>query len=205
MSGSLVSEEAGADQLYGFPAGTMQALGETESSNGANAGSIGNIFQIEPATAANPGYGLGPLNGNDPYSAGSYLSALESGPAGGSLSTALAMYHGGASSPTPYGASTPIGQLLAGIGGSSSTTSATSPTPTSWLSDLNPLHWLGDGVSAAGSAIGSALGLPKISELDELAVRALIVLVAVTLIGAGFFLAGRPSASTVARAAEVAL
>lgn len=72
----LTQQESAADAYYGFPQGTMQALGMSESSNGTNMGTLGNIFQVVPSTAANPGYGLSGVNGNSPMSVGAYLSAL---------------------------------------------------------------------------------------------------------------------------------
>jgi hypothetical protein len=118
---SLLDDEAGADAQYGFPSGTLEALGATESSQGTNLGSIGNVFQILPSTAANPGYGLGQLDGNNAYDAGAYLSALQNGPANGSLSQAFAMYQGGAGNPTPYGSNTPVAAFLASLTGSGGT------------------------------------------------------------------------------------
>lgn len=91
---SLLTSESEADSYYGFPAGTLEALGQSETSNGVNLGSIGNIFQVTPATAANPGYGVASVNGNDPFSVGAYLSALINGPGGGSVANGLALYQG---------------------------------------------------------------------------------------------------------------
>lgn len=132
MSASLLQQEAAADAAYGFPAGTLEALGATESSQGTNLGSIGNVFQILPSTAANPGYGLGQLDGNNPMDAGAYLNALLQGPAGGNLATAFAMYQGGAGNPTPYGSNTPVANFLASLtGGSSSSAPVSSSAGTS--------------------------------------------------------------------------
>jgi hypothetical protein len=113
---TLLADENSADSLYGFPSGTMAALGGAESSQGTNLGTIGNIFQILPSTAANPGYGLPPLDGNSAISAGSYLNALYQGPANGNLATAYGMYQGGAGNPTAYPGSGPVGQFLSSLG-----------------------------------------------------------------------------------------
>jgi hypothetical protein len=91
---SLEQQEAAADAFYGFPAGTMGALGMSETTNGQNLGSIGNIFQVLPSTSRQPGYGLSGVNGNDPMSVGAYLSALINGPGGGSVANGLALYQG---------------------------------------------------------------------------------------------------------------
>lgn len=72
----------------------MAALGASESGNGINLGSLGNVFQVLPSTAANPGYGLSAVDGNDPMSVGAYLSALIKGPGGGSVANGLALYQG---------------------------------------------------------------------------------------------------------------
>lgn len=90
----LLQQEHTADSFYNFPPGTMEALGNSETGNGSNLGSIGNIFQVTPSTAVKPGYGLSGVNGNDPMSVGAYLSALVNGPGGGSVASGLALYQG---------------------------------------------------------------------------------------------------------------
>jgi len=122
---NLINEQQAADNYYGFPSGTLTALGQTESSNGTNLGSIGNVYQILPSTAANPGYGLSSLNGNSSFDAGAYLNALWKGPANGDLATAFAMYQGGAGNPTPYASGTPVSNFLNSLTGGTSTASTT--------------------------------------------------------------------------------
>jgi hypothetical protein len=91
---ALLSSEAAADAQFGFPPGTLEALGMSETSQGTNLGTIGNIFQVTPSTAANPGFGLSGVNGNDPFSVGAFLNALVQGPGQGSLANGLALYQG---------------------------------------------------------------------------------------------------------------
>ena len=78
--GALISR---AEQQYRIPSGLLRQLIWTESKNDPSAynkssGATG-IAQIEPATAANPGYGLAPHTMGDPASdidfAGQYLAA----------------------------------------------------------------------------------------------------------------------------------
>jgi hypothetical protein len=163
MSASLLQQEAAADAAYGFPAGTLEALGATESSQGTNLGSIGNVFQILPSTAANPGYGLGQLDGNNPMDAGAYLNALLQGPAGGNLATAFAMYQGGAGNPTPYGSNTPVANFLASLTGSSSSSApvsssaGTSEAPVQFGLDGTPIFGTGGDNSAAGTAAANSV------------------------------------------------
>lgn len=90
----LLQQEAAADAYYGFPRGTMTALGTSETGNGVDLGSLGTIFQALPSTARDPGYGLSRLDGNDPFSMGGYLSALINGPAKGNVADGLALYQG---------------------------------------------------------------------------------------------------------------
>lgn len=189
----LLSEEAAADSYYGFPSGTMAALGATESSQGTNLGTIGNIFQIEPATATSPGYGLSSLNGNSAFDAGAYLSALLTGPANGNLATATAMYQGGPGNPVPYSASSPMGQFLSdlGLGGG---TSSTGPANNS-VNTLSTPETAGQGVgsqpsgSTAGvGAVGTAITQGLESALLWAAspfIRVLILLFAIILVTIG--------------------
>lgn len=169
----LVSEETAADTYYGFPSGTMAALGATESSQGSNLGTIGNIFQITPATSANPGYGLGVLNGNSAMDAGAYLAALFNGPANGSISTALAMYQGGPANPTPYGSTTPVASFLSslGLGGSTSAATVTPASSTSPQTVAQDSFWnwlfggqvtspvTGKQITLQGGVLGSSGGV----------------------------------------------
>ena len=75
---------ATAEQQNGIPAGLLDQLLTTESSQNPTAynpvsGAIG-IAQIEPGTAADPGYGINPVNPSDPFAsiafAGQYLKAM---------------------------------------------------------------------------------------------------------------------------------
>lgn len=110
----LLQQEANADRKYGFPSGTMAALGASESSQGTRLGSLGNIFQVLPSTAANPGYGLSGVNGNDPNSVGAYLSALINGPGGGSVASGLSLYQGRPAGSTGNNAMSSFLAFLAG-------------------------------------------------------------------------------------------
>jgi hypothetical protein len=94
VGSQLLQSEHQADVGYGLPLGTMETLGMSESSQGTNTGSIGNIFQVTPSTASKPGYGLSSVQGNDPNSVAAYLSALIHGPGGGSVANGLALYQG---------------------------------------------------------------------------------------------------------------
>lgn len=181
MSASLLSGEAAADAQYGLPAGTMEYIGTKESSQGSNLGSIGNIFQVVPSTAIQPGYGLLSVDGNDPSSTAAYVAALRNAN-GGSLSAALSQYSGGAYD----------GSDMSTVLGSATQTSASSgsTSSTSSLLNTNVGNLLGGSVGQAvsnlttsnGSAatqIGSWLGL-TISGTDLL-----FIIVAIMLIGAG--------------------
>jgi hypothetical protein len=124
----LLSGEAAADSYYGFPPGTMAALGASESSQGTNLGSLGNIFQVTPATAAQPGYGLSSVNGNDPMSTGAYLSALFNGPGQGNMASTMSLYQTGYPNPGYTGNPAMAGFLgsLTGGGGAGGVGGATS-------------------------------------------------------------------------------
>ena len=151
MSGSLLGDESYADNLYGFPAGTMAALGMSESNQGTNLGSIGNIFQVTPSTAAQPGYGLTSVDGNSPTSVGAYLNALWQKLGGGvaNLPAAIQQYQGGSA---PNAA---MSSFLGGLGGGATAaptnaagnptaatpqagtgTATATPSPASWLSSI---------------------------------------------------------------------
>jgi hypothetical protein len=207
---SLLDDEAGADAQYGFPAGTLEALGATESSQGTNLGSIGNVFQILPSTAAKPGYGLtGPLDGNNAYDAGAYLSALENGPANGSLSAAFAMYQGGAGNPTPYGSNTPVAEFLASlIGGGNSSTSTTSSASgddsgsVAFGIDGMPSYGTNDtsaaGTAAAKSVNSAASSLNPLTWINALnnylnseAANIAFIIIGVIILVGGIFLLGK--------------
>jgi hypothetical protein len=86
-----------ADQKFGFPPGTMEAIARVESNNNPNAvspkGAQG-IFQIMPATQRNPGFGLQQLNPNSAEDAGSYLAKMRD-LSGGDLQQAIAKYNAG--------------------------------------------------------------------------------------------------------------
>jgi hypothetical protein len=139
----------------------MAALGASESSQGQNLGSLGNIFQVLPSTAANPGYGLSGVNGNDPFSVAAYVSALLK-KAGGNLQQAIGAYQGGgapntamASFLTSQGYSVPsAGNTMivqggagvgggTGVGGTAGAAGAVSPStsPATWLSSVSA--WAG--------------------------------------------------------------
>jgi hypothetical protein len=163
---SLLDDEAGADAQYGFPSGTLEALGATESSQGTNLGSIGNVFQILPSTAAKPGYGLGQLDGNNAYDAGAYLSALQNGPANGSLSQAFAMYQGGAGNPTPYGSNTPVAAFLASLTGGGSSTGSAGSAP---VDDSGSVAFGIDGMPSYGTNDTSAAGTAAAKSVNSAA------------------------------------
>lgn len=192
---SLADIEAAADRVFGFPSGTLNALGVSESGNGANTGTLGNIFQVTPATASNPGYGLSSVNGNDPMSVGAYLSALQ-GANGGNLGAALYQYQGAgvAGNPTtpnsglsgflatngltyaPSGSGAPgsTSQAATPAGGSSpSGQASTASTACSWTS---PACWF----STAGSYLANFASR-----------GALIVLAIILLLGAVYLFAQR--------------
>lgn len=89
---------ADIDAKHGYPVGFMAAVARAESNNNPNAvskkGAQG-IFQMMPATQKNPGYGLGPLDPNNPEHAAQYIDAMTK-EAGGDLFKGLAMYNAGA-------------------------------------------------------------------------------------------------------------
>lgn len=86
-----------ADQKYGFPPGTMRSLAKTESNGDPHAvsprGATG-IFQMMPATQRQPGFGLPPLDPNDPMAAGAYLKKMIQ-LSGGDVNLGLARYNAG--------------------------------------------------------------------------------------------------------------
>jgi hypothetical protein len=147
MSGTLLQEEEQSDIDNGLAPGTMEYIGAQESSQGTNLGSIGNIFQVIPSTAENPGYGLSSVDGNDPESVGAYVAALTK--ADGSESSALSQYSGGA-----YNGSN-IASVLASFGislpGSSSSSSSSSPPLPGASSTLGSLGGSGSGSGSSGT------------------------------------------------------
>lgn len=203
----LLTDEAGADAYYGLPSGTLEALGASESGQGRNLGSIGNVFQVVPSTAANPGYGLSSVNGNDPYSVGAYLSALLHGPANGSLPAALSLYQGNGNNPGYTGTNAAMSNFLSGQAGSSASGGSSWDT---WLQNpfsalVNALAGKSPNASAVNgaanvsdsrtiaanastaqgwlSAIASALGA-------SVGTRLILILLAITLIAGAIFLFG---------------
>ncbi|MGH7745284.1 MAG: lytic transglycosylase domain-containing protein, partial [Candidatus Dormibacteria bacterium] len=87
------------DKENGFPDGTMSKVMHVESGGNDSAVSpkkaVG-AFQIEPATAANPGYGLKPGSTHDPKFAASYLKKMVQ-LSDGSMEGGLAKYNAGPS------------------------------------------------------------------------------------------------------------
>jgi len=151
----LLQQESAADRYYGFPSGTMATLGTSESSQGTNLGSIGNIFQVTPSTAANPGYGLTSVDGNNPMSVGAYLSALIHGPGGGSVANGLALYQG-----------RPVGS-----------------TGNDAMSSF--LNWLGGHGMVMPDTGSTGVPSASMGAMTALALRLLIAVLALVLIGLG--------------------
>lgn len=127
---NLQQQSNAADAAYGLPIGTTYAIAGTESSYGTNLGTIGNIFQVTPATAQSYG-----VNGNDPNSVANYFSRVlynnPNSPGYGNLATSYQLYQNGPSSslstPPQYSATSPFAQFLASLG----------PSGTASLSDTN--------------------------------------------------------------------
>jgi hypothetical protein len=174
---TLESEEAQADTDNGLPAGFLERQGTIESGQGSNTGSNGTIFQVSPATAIDPGYGLQSVDGNDPESVGAYDQALYQQT--GSYSGAALAYNegigtyqqdGGSSATPAYQAFAAAigGQGNEGDGGSSSGGSSSGGSSSSGMSVggmlANPMGaltggLLGDGTTSltgSGGAIGSS-------------------------------------------------
>lgn len=86
-----------ADAKYRFPPGTMRAVSKNESSGDPNAvspkGAQGE-FGVMPGTQKDPGYGLPPINKNDPISAGAYLAKMVQ-LSNGDFNLGLARYNAG--------------------------------------------------------------------------------------------------------------
>lgn len=169
---SLIANEAGADQYYGLPTGTLEALGTSESSQGTNTGRLGNIFQVLPSTAADPGYGLSGVNGNDPYSVGAYLRALINGPGGGSVANGLALYQGRPIGSTGNNAMT---QFLNGIGAG-----AGAGVAAGLGGALGPL-----GTILGASPAATQAGASVTPSLLAIALRVAFVVLAIIMIGLG--------------------
>lgn len=194
LNPGLRDQSYGADRAYGFPSGTLWNLALTESNAGQNTGKIGNIFQILPTTAANPGYGLGPLDGNNPYDAGAYLSALTAR-SGGDLSSGLAAYHGGLNNPTPYAASSPIGGFLQQIRFMDNRPGlGVTDNP---MGDPNSFNDLPFGIGdTLGTIVGGATALATngvdraLTWIQELALRVMLVVVGIVLLAGGLYIAG---------------
>jgi hypothetical protein len=170
---TLESEEAQADSDNGLPAGFLERQGTIESGQGSNTGSNGTIFQVSPATASDPGYGLQSVDGNDPESVGAYDQALYQQT--GSYSGAALAYNegigtyqqdGGSSATPAYQAFAAAigGQGNEGDGGSSSGGSSSSSGMSVGGMLANPMGaltggLLGDGTTSltgSGGAIGSS-------------------------------------------------
>ncbi len=92
-----VQQLAGLDQKYGLPSGTAYGLMAAESSGNPDAvsktGAVG-LFQVEPTTAQQPGYGLKPFDPKDPDGALSYFATMYK-KAGGDMNKALAYWNAG--------------------------------------------------------------------------------------------------------------
>lgn len=92
-----VQQLSGLDQKYGLPAGTAYGLMNAESAGKPNAvsskGAVG-LFQVEPSTAQQPGYGLKPFDPKDPDGAMSYFAKMYQ-KAGGDMSKALGYWNAG--------------------------------------------------------------------------------------------------------------
>ena len=158
MAYSLLQQETAADTLYGFPAGTMAALGTSESSQGTNMGGIGNIFQVVSSTAANPGYGLSSVDGNSATSAGGYLNGIWQS-LGGSMSVfpqAISQYQGGAAPNAAMSSFLASQGMTPASGGASNATGGTAASPATWFSDLTT--WIG-GYASRGALILLAIFL----------------------------------------------
>lgn len=141
MSGSVLpslqSLSNQADLNNGLPIGTTYAIAGTESSYGQNLGTIGNIFQVTPATSQSYG-----VNGNDPNSVANYISTqFYNNPSSAgyqNIATSYQLYQNGPNSslstPAQYSASSPFATFLAGLGSNTATTTPsdtnTSASPT---------------------------------------------------------------------------
>ncbi len=96
-----VQQLAGLDQKYGLPTGTAYGLMAAESSGNPDAqGPVRGgqraqgLFQVQPTTAAQPGYGLKPFDPKDPDGAMSYFAKMYQ-KAGGDMPKALAYWNAG--------------------------------------------------------------------------------------------------------------
>lgn len=101
-SGPLsVQQLSGLDQKYGLPSGTAYGLMHAESNGNPDAQGptrggqkAQGLFQVQPTTAAQPGYGLKPFDPKDPDGAMSYFAAMYK-KAGGDMNKALAYWNAG--------------------------------------------------------------------------------------------------------------
>jgi soluble lytic murein transglycosylase-like protein len=101
-SGPLsVQQLAGLDSKYNLPAGTAYGLMHAESNGNPNAEGptrggqkAQGLFQVQPTTAAAPGYGLKPFDPKDPDGAMSYFAKMYQ-KAGGDMPKALAYWNAG--------------------------------------------------------------------------------------------------------------
>lgn len=182
MSSSLSSSEAAADVFYNFPAGLLEALGMSESSNGANTGSLGNVFQVTPSTAADPGYGLSGVNGNSAMSVGAFLSALIQ--KAGSVAGGVDLYQDWAANGGSPNAS--MSSYLNSIGQgsivSSLTTGLTNTAVGTVQAVTNPLGWLTDQITGTPATSSTSSGS---GNFTGIALQIAVVLLAILFIVIG--------------------
>lgn len=161
----------------------MEYIGTKESSQGTNLGTIGNIFQVLPSTAVDPGYGLSYVDGNSASSTAAYVAALEQAN-GGSLSAALSQYSGGAYNGSDM-ASVLDGSTAGSTAGVSGTTGTTGSTSTGSTGSTSTGATGSTGSTSTGSSgiFGTLAGWLGLSSMTDV----LFLVVAVMLIGAGLF------------------
>ena len=153
------------DQQYGLGAGTLEGQEQVESGGNPDAvsstGAEG-LFQIEPATAANPGYGVQPIS--DPFNpeqAATFAAQYDSALAGqtGSVGGGLAAYNeglGNYQSKGVSGASSAYQSLIASLG-LGSAPGATASNPSGSISeDGGNTGW--QTLPGQGGASGSSSG-----------------------------------------------
>lgn len=181
---SLYDDAVSYAQTYGVPSQLFTDVIQQESGFDPNAynpasGATG-IAQFLPSTAANPGYGIAPVDPSNPQSslsgAAQYLSALYNKL--GSWTGALSAYSG-SSSGTPYPGNSAIASDLSALSGTSTGTA----TPTSGGSD--------GGTSATGSTASAspASWLSTISTwAGQFATRGALILLAILLLLGGVYL-----------------
>ena len=92
-----IDQLASLDQKYQLPVGTAYGLMHAETNGKADAvspkGAVG-LFQVMPATAAQPGYGLKAFDPKDPDAAMGYFAKMYQ-KAGGDMNKALAYWNAG--------------------------------------------------------------------------------------------------------------